>query len=119
MFIVFNLAQLSAICISFIVLGFLLAYLLKSLTLKILFIVLTICKNSIFPFKNKSTNTSFAAFIIIGVESPNLKHLLSSLIETSISKDKPIIVLNKNSEKIGVITQSDLLKAVVEGNEGE
>ena len=45
--------------------------------------------------------------------------LLSKLIKTSVSKDKPIIVLNKNNEKIGVITQSDLLKAVVEGNEGE
>ena len=44
---------------------------------------------------------------------------LSKLIKTSVSKDKPIIVLNKNNEKIGVITQSDLLKAVVEGNEGE
>ena len=45
--------------------------------------------------------------------------LLSKLIETSIYKDKPIIVINKNNEKIGVITQSDLLRAVVEGNEGE
>ena len=41
--------------------------------------------------------------------------LLSKLIETSISKDKPIIVSNKNSQIIGVITQSDLLRAVVEG----
>ncbi len=45
--------------------------------------------------------------------------LLSKLIETSISKDKPIIVSSKNNENIGVITQSDLLRAVVEGNEGE
>ena len=45
--------------------------------------------------------------------------LLSKLIETSISKDKPIIVSNKNKEKVGVISQSDLLKAVVEGNENE
>ena len=52
-------------------------------------------------------------------EQVNENDLLSKLIETSVSKDKPIIVLNKNSEKIGVITQSDLLKAVVEGNEGE
>ena len=43
--------------------------------------------------------------------------LLSKLIETSISKDKPIVVSNKNDQKIGVITQSDLLKAVIEGNE--
>ena len=45
--------------------------------------------------------------------------LLSKLIETSISKNKPIVVSNKSDQKIGVITQSDLLKAVVEGNENE
>jgi glycine betaine/proline transport system ATP-binding protein len=45
--------------------------------------------------------------------------LLSKLIETSISKDKPIVVSNKSDQKLGVITQSDLLKAVVEGNESE
>ena len=45
--------------------------------------------------------------------------LLSKLIETSISKDKPIVVSCKSEQKIGVITQSDLLKAVVEGNENE
>ena len=38
--------------------------------------------------------------------------VLSKLIETSISKDKPIIVSNKNKQKVGVISQSDLLKAV-------
>ena len=43
--------------------------------------------------------------------------LLSKLIETSISKDKPIVVSNKSDQKIGVITQSDLLKAIIEGNE--
>ena len=43
--------------------------------------------------------------------------LLTKLIETSISKDKPIVVSNKSDQKIGVITQSDLLKAVIEGNE--
>ena len=45
--------------------------------------------------------------------------VLSKLIETSISKDKPIIVLSKNNQKMGVISQSDLLKAVVEGNDNE
>jgi glycine betaine/proline transport system ATP-binding protein len=45
--------------------------------------------------------------------------LLSKLIETSISKDKPIVVSNKSDQKIGVITQSDLLKALAEGNESE
>jgi len=53
------------------------------------------------------------------IEKVNENDLLSKLIETSISKDKPIIVSNKNSQNIGVITQSDLLRAVVEGNEGE
>ena len=45
--------------------------------------------------------------------------VLSKLIETSISKNKPIVVTDKNNKKIGVISQSDLLKAVVEGNENE
>ena len=81
MLVVFNLDQLSAICMSFIESGFLLAFFLKSLCFKILFIILTISKNLIFPFKNKSTKTSLAAFIIICVESPNEKHLLTSLIE--------------------------------------
>ena len=34
-------------------------------------------------------------------------------------KNKPIVVTDKNNKKIGVISQSDLLKAVVEGNENE
>ena len=45
--------------------------------------------------------------------------LLNKLIETSISKDKPIIVMNNSGQKTGVITQSDLLRAVVEGNDSE
>ena len=49
----------------------------------------------------------------------NENDVLSKLIETSISKDKPIVVANKNNQKIGVISQSDLLKAVVEGNEND
>ena len=81
MLTVFNLDQLSAIFMSFIDFGFLLAFFLKSLCLKILFIFLTISKNPIFPFKNKSTKTSLAAFIIIGVDDPDEKHLSSSLIE--------------------------------------
>ena len=52
-------------------------------------------------------------------EIVNENDVLSKLIETSISKDKPIIVTDKNNQKIGVISQSDLLKAVVEGNENE
>ena len=53
------------------------------------------------------------------IEKVDENDLLSKLIETSISKDKPIIVSNKNNQNIGVITQSDLLRAVVEGNESE
>ncbi len=44
--------------------------------------------------------------------------VLSKLIERSISKDKPIVV-TKNELKLGVITQSDLLKAVIEGGDVE
>ena len=49
----------------------------------------------------------------------NENEVLSKLIETSISKDKPIVVTDKSNQKIGVISQSDLLKAVVEGNEND
>ena len=45
--------------------------------------------------------------------------LLSKLIETSASKDKPILVYNSNNEISGVISQSDLLKAVIDGGDGE
>jgi glycine betaine/proline transport system ATP-binding protein len=45
--------------------------------------------------------------------------LLSKLIETSKSKDKPVVVQNNQKQIIGVITQSDLLKAVIEGGDGE
>jgi len=52
-------------------------------------------------------------------EIVNENEVLSKLIETSISKDKPIVVTDKNNQKIGAISQSDLLKAVVEGSENE
>ena len=52
-------------------------------------------------------------------ELVNENEVLSRLIEISVTKDNPIIVTNKNNEKIGFISQSDLLKAVVEGNENE
>jgi glycine betaine/proline transport system ATP-binding protein len=45
--------------------------------------------------------------------------LLSKLIETSASKDKPVIVHNSQNQAVGVISQSDLLRAVIEGGEGE
>ena len=45
--------------------------------------------------------------------------LLSKLIEVSKSKDKPLVVKNNEQNNVGVITQSDLLKAVIEGGDGE
>jgi glycine betaine/proline transport system ATP-binding protein len=49
----------------------------------------------------------------------NESDLLNKLIETSSSKDKPILVNNNEKQTIGVISQSDLLKAVIEGGDGE
>ena len=53
------------------------------------------------------------------LEVVNEGDLLSKLIETSVSKDKPIIVHNTQNLVVGVISQSDLLKAVIEGGDGE
>ena len=53
------------------------------------------------------------------LEVVNEHDLLSKLIETSASKDKPIIVNDSQNKIIGVISQSDLLKAVIEGGDGE
>ena len=52
-------------------------------------------------------------------ESVQENELLNKLIEKAKSKNKPLIVKNYNNEIIGVITQSDLLKAVIEGGDGE
>ena len=52
-------------------------------------------------------------------ESVQENELLSKLIEKSKSKDKPLVVKNSKNQIIGVITQGDLLKAVVEGSDGE
>ena len=52
-------------------------------------------------------------------ESVKDNELLSGLIEKSKSKDKPLIVKNSKNQLIGVITQADLLKAVIEGSDGE
>ncbi len=53
-----------------------------------------------------------------GFEKVQENDVLSKLIERSISIDKPIVV-SKNDLKLGVITQSDLLKAVIEGGDVE
>ena len=53
------------------------------------------------------------------LEAVNESDLLSKLIETSASRDKPIIVNNDENKIVGVISQSDLLKAVIEGGDGE
>ena len=56
---------------------------------------------------------------LINNERVNENDILSKLIETSVSEDKPIIVTNNDNLEVGIITQSDLLKAVVEGNDSE
>ncbi|WP_415286836.1 glycine betaine/L-proline ABC transporter ATP-binding protein [Candidatus Pelagibacter sp. Uisw_104] len=53
------------------------------------------------------------------LESVYENDLLNKLIEKSSIKDEPILVTNSESKNIGVITQADLLKAVVEGSDGE
>ena len=53
------------------------------------------------------------------LQSVNEYELLNKLIEVSKSKQKPLLVKNNNQKSIGVITQSDLLRAVVEGSDGE
>ena len=45
--------------------------------------------------------------------------LLSKLIELSKSSDGPLLVKDNNQNNVGVLTQSDLLKAVIEGGDGE
>jgi glycine betaine/proline transport system ATP-binding protein len=53
------------------------------------------------------------------LEAVNESDLLSKLIETSASRDKPVIVHNSQNQVVGVISQADLLKAVIEGGESE
>ena len=52
-------------------------------------------------------------------ESVRDDELLSRLIEKSKSKEKPLVVKSSDERVIGVITQADLLKAVIEGSDGE
>jgi len=53
------------------------------------------------------------------LESVHENDLLNKLIEKSSIKDEPILVINNETKNIGIITQADLLKAVVEGSDGE
>ena len=53
------------------------------------------------------------------LESVHENILLNKLIEKSSIKNEPILVINNENKNIGVITQADLLKAVVEGSDGE
>ena len=57
--------------------------------------------------------------LIENLQSVDEHELLSKLIEVSKSKDKPLVVKNNEQKNVGVITQSDLLKAVIEGGDGE
>ena len=52
-------------------------------------------------------------------QSVGENELLSKLIELSKSSKGPLIVKDNNQNNIGVLTQSDLLKAVIEGGDGE
>ena len=49
--------------------------------LKISLILETISKKPIFLFKNIFTSTSLAALTIVGVKTPNVKHLLINFID--------------------------------------
>ena len=42
---------------------------------------------------------------------------LSSLIESSVASDKPIVISNKNGQDVGVVSQKDLLVSIVEGQD--
>ena len=53
------------------------------------------------------------------LENVHENELLNKLIEKSSIKNEPILVINNEKKNIGVITQADLLKAVVEGSDGE
>jgi len=52
-------------------------------------------------------------------QSVGENELLSKLIELSKSSVGPLVVKDNNQNKVGVLTQSDLLKAVIEGGDGE
>ena len=54
-----------------------------------------------------------------GSNSVGENELLSKLIELSKSSEGPLVVKDNNQNNVGVLTQSDLLKAVIEGGDGE
>ena len=60
----------------------------------------------------------FGSMASKNLESVHENDLLNKLIEKSSIKDEPILVINNENKNIGVITQADLLKAVVEGSDG-
>ena len=72
-----------------------------------------------YPNIYNNKNFSNVGNLINNLEVVNESDLLSKLIETSASKDKPVIVHNSQKKVIGVISQADLLKAVIEGVDGE
>ena len=79
------------------------------------------------PFMAKKLCEDFDAIILLGCifkgKTPHFEIISQSVsdkvLEASLSENKPIIVLNNERKEVGVITQSDLLKAVVEGNDNE
>ena len=52
-------------------------------------------------------------------QSVGENELLSKLIELSKSSKGPLVIRDNNKNILGVLTQSDLLKAVIEGGDGE
>ena len=53
------------------------------------------------------------------IQSVGENELLSKLIELSKSSKGSLVVKDNNQNNVGVLTQSDLLKAVIEGGDGE
>ena len=43
--------------------------------------------------------------------------VLSTLIEKSVSKDSPIIIVNSDGKDIGAISQKELLISIIEGQD--
>ena len=63
-------------------------------------------------------NNSFKS-VVVSSGGYKENELLSKIIEKSKKNDKPLIVKNSKAQGIGIITQADLLKAVIEGSDGE